>query len=99
MFRTLESQDNFFRVTLSNQETIVLSPTFSDAASAGLAAIIKKFGGNTNLSTSLIVDRIKDLEFETEVFLTSRILEDIGYFKLAKDFDELSDFFLDKGKN
>ena len=71
----------------------------SEAAAAGLTNIIKMFGGDTNLSPSLIVDRLNASEYETEVFLTSKVLQDIGYFKLAKNFDELSDFFLDKGKN
>lgn len=99
MIRTSKSQESFFRVTLSNQENIVLCASFSEAAAAGLTNIIKMFGGDTNLSPSLIVDRLNASEYETEVFLTSKVLQDIGYFKLAKNFDELSDFFLDKGKN
>ena len=38
-------------------------------------------------------------EIETSIFRTSAILNDLGYFKLAKDLESLSDFFLDKGEN
>jgi hypothetical protein len=33
------------------------------------------------------------------VFYTASVLNDLGYFKLAKDLEYLSDFFLDKGEN
>ncbi len=45
------------------------------------------------------VDFLDKKDYETQVFHTSSILNDIGYFKLAKDLESLSDFFLDKGEN
>ncbi len=45
------------------------------------------------------VDFLDKKDYETQVFYTSSILNDIGYFKLAKDLESLSDFFLDKGEN
>jgi hypothetical protein len=99
MVRISKSQEYFYRVILSNQETIVLSNSQQEAASKGLSQIMAKFGNQTNLSPMLIVERINDYRIETEIFLTTMILEDLGDFKLAKDFSAISDFFLDKGKN
>lgn len=99
MIRRLESQDNFYLVKCSDLECMVLSNSFEEAACQGLKNIIKINGTSTNMSFWLSVDQIKEYEIETNVFYTPKVLNDLGYFKLAKDLSSLSDFFLDKGEN
>lgn len=99
MVRKEKSQDYFFRVCLSDQETIVLSNNHEDAASLGVTNILKKYKKNTNLSLCVVVDKINEDSFETELFDVSYVLENIGYFSLSKKISELSDFLLDKAKN
>jgi len=78
---------------------MVLSDSYENAASIGLNKILKNRGSETNLSFILSVDLIDNYEIKTHVFYTSAVLNDLGYFKLSKDLANLSDFFLDKGKN
>lgn len=99
MIRHLESQDNFYLVKCSDLECMVLSTSFEEAACQGLKDMIKINGTCTNLSFWLSVDHIKEYEIDTNVFYTPKVLNDLGYFKLAKDLASLSDFFLDKGEN
>ena len=99
MIRTSKCQDNFYIVTCADMECVVLASSYEEAANNGLKNIIKKNGSKTNLSFLISVDLIKNREIETLIFNTSNILNDIGYFKLAKDLETMSDFFLDKGKN
>ena len=99
MIKHSESQENFYLVRCADLQIMVLSLSFEEAACEGLKNILLKNGENTNLSLIISVDKIKDPENETEVFYTSVILNDIGYFKLASSLESLSDFFLDKGEN
>ncbi len=99
MIRTSECQDNFYIVTCADMECGVLASSFEEAANAGLKNIITKNGSKTNLSFLISVDLIKNREIETSIFNTANVLNDIGYFKLAKDLETMRDFFLDKGKN
>ena len=99
MIRHLESQDNFYIVKCSDIDCMVLADSFENAVCHGLKKILKEKGELTNLSFIISVDLIKDSNHETNLFYTSDILNDLGYFKLAQDLDSLSDFFLDKGKN
>ena len=99
MVKDMESQDDFYIVKLSDLECMVLASSFEEAASNGMKKIINNKGQNTNLSFLISVDKIKNYEIETCLFYTSVILNDLGYFKLSKDLENLSDFFLDKGKN
>ena len=78
---------------------MVLANSFEEAATNGLKNILNKLGLKTNLSFLISVDLINNHEIETSIFQTSSILNDLGYFKLAKDLDSLRDFFLDKGEN
>lgn len=99
MVKDMESQDDFYIVKLSDLECMVLASSFEEAASNGMEKIINNKGQNTNLSFWMSVDKIKKYEIETCLFYTPVILNDLGYFKLSKDLENLSDFFLDKGKN
>jgi len=99
MIRSLENQDKFYLVKCSDLECMVLSDSYESAASIGLGKILKNRGSETNLSFILSVDLVEDYEIKTEIFSTSAVLNDLGYFKLSKDLANLSDFFLDKGKN
>lgn len=99
MFRDIESQDNYYLISCADNEFMVLSDSFNEAANNGLKNILSNKGIKTNLSFLMSVDLIKNSEIETKIFYTPNILHDLGYFKLAKDLSELSDFFLDKGKN
>jgi len=78
---------------------MILANSFEEAAANGLKKILNKLGLKTNLSFLISVDLINNHEIETSIFRTSSILNDLGYFKLAKDLESLSDFFLDKGEN
>lgn len=97
MIRTDKCQDNFYLVMCADIECMVLASSFQEAANNGLKNIIKKYSSETNLSFLISVDLINNHETETSIFTTSTILIDIGYFKLAKDLETMSDFFLDKG--
>ena len=99
MIRTLGFQDNFYLVMCADIECMVLANSFEEAATNGLKNILKKLGLKTKLSFLISVDLINNHEIETSIFQTSSILNDLGYFKLAKDLESLSDFFLDKGEN
>lgn len=99
MIRTLECLDNFYLVICADIECMVLASSPEEAASNGLKSILKNTGRESNLSFLISVDFIKNHEIETFIFQTSNILNDLGHFKLAKDLDSLSDFFLDKGEN
>ncbi len=97
MIRTDKCQDNFYLVICADIECMVLAGSFQEAANNGLKNIIKKYSSEANLSFLISVDLINNHEVETAIFTTSTILTDIGYFKLAKDLETMSDFFLDKG--
>lgn len=99
MIRSLESQDYFYLVTCADLECVVLSSCFEEAACYGLKKILEEKKSSANLSFIISVDFLDKKDYETQVFYTSNILNDIGYFKLAKDLESLSDFFLDKGEN
>lgn len=99
MIRHLESQDNFYIVKCSDLDCIVLADSYENAVCYGLKKILKEKGSETNLSFIISVDLIKDYEYETKLFYTPDVLNDLGHFKLAEDLANLSDFFLDKGKN
>lgn len=99
MIRALECLDNFYLVICADIECMVLAASPEEAASNGLKTILKNRGLKCNLSFLMSVDLINNHEIETSVFHTSSILNDLGHFKLAKDLDSLSDFFLDKGGN
>lgn len=99
MIRTDESQEHFYLVTCADLECMVLSTSPEDASCIGLKKILNKNGANTNLSFIVSVDYISKDKNETFVFYTASILNDLGYFKLAKDLESMSDFFLDKGEN
>ncbi len=99
MIRTLECLDNFYLVICADVECVILATCPEEAASNGLKNILKNRGLESNLSFLISVDSIKNHEIETFIFQTSNILNDLGHFKLAKDLDSLSDFFLDKGEN
>lgn len=97
MIRSEKSQDNFYLVTCADLECVVLASSPEEASCTALKNIFNKKGSNTNLSFIISVNLIKDKEIF--FFKTSVVLNDLGHFKLAKDFEEMSDFFLDKGKN
>jgi 3,4-dihydroxy-2-butanone 4-phosphate synthase len=99
MLRNLESQLEFYLVKCSDIECMVMANCSEEAANLGLKNIIKNKGKSANLSFIISVDLIKNSEVETNIFMTSKVLADLGYFKLAKELESLSDFFLDKGKN
>jgi hypothetical protein len=99
MVKDTKSQDDFYIVRLSDLECMILAGSFQEAASNGVKKIIDNKGRNTNLSFWISVDKIKNYEIETCLFYTSSILNDLGYFNLSKNLENLSDFFLDKGKN
>jgi hypothetical protein len=99
MIRSLESQENFYIIRFSDSECVVLSNSYEEAACIGLKKIIQSFGNRTNLSFWLSVDNIDSRNIETNLFYAPKVLHDIGYFNLAKNLANLSDFFLDKGKN
>ena len=99
MIRSLESQDYFYLVTCADLECVVLSSSFEEAACSGLKKILEEKKSETNLSFIMSVDLGGRRIIKKQVFYTSSILNDVGYFKLAKDLESLSDFFLDKGEN
>jgi len=99
MIRSLESQDSFYLVVCADLECMILASSFEEAATNGLKKILNKLGLKTKLSFLISVDLINNHEIETSIFQTSSILNDLGYFKLAKDLESLRDFFLDKGEN
>lgn len=98
MFKDGKNQDSFYRVSVSDCQTVVLSQSFEDAAAQGLDKIMKKFKDNTNISFAIIVDKICEETIETEVFDTCKVLDDAGYFNLSSKMSILSDFLLDKRK-
>lgn len=99
MFRDDKSQNKFYKVACANMEIMVLDETPQEAVANALKLLLNKFGENTNLSLIMSVSEIRDDVNEMTIFYTISVLENIGFFKLAKDLEDLSDFFLDKGKN
>jgi hypothetical protein len=99
MIRDLDSQEYFYLVTCADLECMVMATSPEDASCIGLKNILNKKGINTNLSLIISVDYINKHKNETFVFYTASVLNDLGHFKLAKDLESLSDFFLDKGEN
>ena len=99
MIRSAESQEKFYLVTCADLECVVLAASPEEASCLGLKNILKCKGLDTNLSLIISVDFINKHKNETFIFYTSSVLNDIGHFKLAKDLESLSDFFLDKGEN
>jgi hypothetical protein len=99
MIRSVESQDSFYLVTCADMECMVLTTSPEEASGIGLKNILNKKGQDTNLSFITSVDYINKHKNETFIFYTSSVLNDLGHFKLAKDLESPSDFFLDKGEN
>jgi len=99
MVRNLESQDDFYLVKCADLDCMVLADSFENAVCYGLKKILKEKGSETNLSFIIGVDLVKNYDFETRIFKTADILNDLGHFKLAENLACLSDFFLDKGEN
>ena len=99
MIRKFESQDNFYIVKCADLDCVVLADSYENAVCYGLKNILKERGSETNLSFIIGVDLVKNSECDTKIFYTPDVLNDLGYFKLAKDLECLSDFFLDKGEN
>ena len=99
MIRDSDSQEYFYLVTCADLECMVLSSSPEEASCLGLKNMLNKKGSDTNLSYIISVDHINKLKNETFIFYTSNVLNDLGHFKLAKDLESLSDFFLDKGEN
>lgn len=97
MFRKSESQDFFYKVALSDIETVVLCKNHSEAAATGVEKIVKNFGKNTNISFSVVVEKIDDHQENIEIFDVSQVMEDIGMFSLSKKISDIRDYFLDKG--
>jgi len=99
MIRDLDSQEYFYLVTCADLECMVMATSPEEASCRGLKNMLNKKGINTNLSLIISVDYINKHKNETFVFYTASVLNDLGHFKLAKDLESLSDFFLDKGEN
>lgn len=96
MVKTEKSQEKFFRVSLSDMQTVVLSDSAEEAAAAALTKFINEYGKHTNISFIMSVEELLEDSMDIEIFHTSRVLENIGHFELAKNVETLSKILLDK---
>jgi hypothetical protein len=94
-----KNQELSFIVSSSDWTENVSSPCFLSAAVKGLKQQINKNKEKTNLSFIISVEKQSGLEKEVDIFYTSEILAELGLHKLSKELSQVSDFFLDKGKN
>ena len=92
------NQDKFYEVSCSDWSLIIKSSSPYEAACAALKKMMQDKGRNLNLSFILEIKQCNNEE-DIEFLYVPSVLFDIGYFKLSEDFSELSNFFLDKGKN
>lgn len=99
MYKHSSRQQQFYRIASADWEYLVVAQNFSDAASLGLAEMIKKFGPKLNIGFNLVVSQICENTLVDEIFYTPQVLSDIGHHKLGKNLDELCQNFLDKTKN
>jgi len=93
----METSNVIFTVKCSDWSVDIEASSFSEACSKGLELMISRIGSNLNLS--FIICAENKISKEIEIFDTSLVLADVGFFNLSKNLSELSDFFLDKGEN
>lgn len=93
----MKTSNVIFTVKCSDWSINVEASSFSEACSKGLELMISRIGANLNLS--FIICAENKIDNEMEIFETSSVLADLGFFKLSKNLSELSDFLLDKGEN
>lgn len=98
MYKDVESQTNYYRISCSDWEFMLLSSSPEQACASALQEMISLKGGSLNLSFTMKCDCLLENEFETAFFYVPRVLSDIGFHELAKNFSSINDFFLDKGK-
>lgn len=98
----MNSQDNFYLVKCSDWESVVSASTHEKSVEIALKDAISNLGDKLNLSFIISSENLSQNkiyeEIELEIFNTSHVLHDIGFFSLAKNLDRISDFFLDKGQ-
>lgn len=94
-----KNQEVSYSVSSSDWTENVSADCFLSAAVKGLKSQIGKNKEKTNLSFIISVEKQDDLEKEMDVFYTSEILAELGLHQLSKELSQISDFFLDKGKN
>ena len=98
MVLDIKSQDKSYRVTCSDWSMILKACSVNAAGCLALKNMIREKGKNLNLSFILEVQEY-GFEDSIEFLYVPSVLSDLGYFKLSEEFSELSNFFLDKGKN
>lgn len=96
VFKSL-NQDHFYRISCSDWECVVTSNSKEEAAAKAFKEALKN--KDLNISFVAIVDLICESEIKTDFLYVPEILSNLGYFKLAEEISQLSDFFLDKGEN
>ena len=98
MFKTEESQEDFYLVECADWQSIILSCSYAEAATIALKEVIEKLGKNTKLSLLMNIKKVNDSDDKIEFLHVPEVLTDLGHYKLAKDLSSLSSFFLDKGE-
>ena len=97
MIRSEKSQELFYRISCSDWQYMALAESSIDACTIAFKEILKD--KNNNISFVACVDEIKNESIDRQFIYVPEILQDLGYYKLAKELSNLSDFFLDKRKN
>ena len=95
MFRSLESQKSFFRISCADWEYMCLSESSDEACVLAIKKMIENYGSKLNVSFTLICDKILDSKIEREFFYCPVVLADAGFKDLAKKLDSCHDFLLD----
>lgn len=99
MFRKEKNQEHFYRISLGSIQTICLASSYEEAASVGVKSILENFKEDAELSIITTVEKIHEETIDSKIFKTSILLQDLGFFNLAKNFEEICHFLLDKSEN
>jgi len=98
MFKRLENQENYYRISSADWEYMVVSSSFDEACSEAVKKMMKLHGENLKLSLTIKASKITESKIKTDFFYTPTILSNLGFHRLAESFSTYHDFFLDKGK-
>jgi hypothetical protein len=105
MSKAVKNQEKIYRVVCGGMDSLYI--TFGEnpqeAAAGALKDYIQLNKENAELSPILCVyswhENLKEEDEDILAFYTPSVLEDIGFFALAKKLSEISDFLLDTDRN
>lgn len=88
-----------YKISCADWETVVEDENSKSACSKALKNMLEKHGPKLNVGFWMHIETLNSRDQDYEFIDVSSVFADLGCFKLSKNLSELSDFFLDKGKN